>query len=513
MQTAPGLERRLADAAGRDDAADRALVARVHPPDWTNPEPASKYDLVVLGGGTAGLVSAMGAAGLGARVALVERHLLGGDCLNTGCVPSKAVIRSSRLVGELRRGAALGVTPGEVRVDFPAVMRRMRERRAHIAANDSAERLRQAGIDVYFGPATFADRRTVVVDSRRLRFGRAVIATGGRPSAPPVPGLDSTPYLTNETVFSLTELPRRLIVIGAGPIGCELAQAFARFGSEVTVLDLAPQVLPREDAAAAAIVQRRLLADGARLELGVRLDRVDEVAGEVTVRYHRDGERHTNGSVTGDTLLVAAGRAPNVEGLGLEAAGISFSAQGVTVNDRLQTSNPRVFASGDVCSAYKFTHAADAMSRIVVQNALFYGRRNASALVIPWVTYTDPEVAHVGVSEADVGKSRGRLQTITIDLSEVDRAVVDDETDGFVRVHHEGGRLRGCTIVAPHAGEMIGEAVYAMTHGGTLTALSTTVHPYPTQGEALRKAGDAYRRQALTPALRRWLERYFRWTR
>lgn len=496
------------------DPADRELVDHVHPPNWRPPRPAPAYDLVVLGGGTAGLVSAMGAAGLGARAALVEQHLLGGDCLNTGCVPSKAVLRSARLVGELRRAAGLGVRTGSVSVDFPAVMRRMRQRRAHIAANDSADRLRQAGVDVFFGRARFADRRTVLVDDRRLRFRRAVIATGGRPVAPPVPGLDAVPFLTSETVFSLTELPRRLIVIGAGPIGCELAQAFARFGSVVTVLDQAAQVLPREDADAAAVVRRHLEADGVRLELAATLDRADHAGGEVAVRYRRRGDGPVAGaSVTGDALLVAAGRAPNIERLGLEEAGIAASDQGVVVNDRLQTSNPRVFASGDVCSAYRFTHAADAMSRIVLQNALFYGRRKAGALVIPWVTYTDPEVAHVGVSEADVAASDGRLQTLTIELSDVDRAVVDDETDGFVRVHHERGRLRGCTIVAPHAGEMIGEAVYAVTHGGHLAALSATVHPYPTQAEALRKAADAYRRQALTPGRRRWLERYFRWTR
>ncbi len=495
------------------DDADLERARLVHPPTWRNPQPADKYDLVVLGGGTAGLVSAMGAAGLGARVALVERHFLGGDCLNTGCVPSKAVIRSARAVGEIRRAAALGVTAGAVQVDFATVMGRMRRRRATIAAHDSAERLREAGIDVFFGSASFADDRTIAYHGGRLRFRRAVIATGGRPTAPPVAGLHETPFFTNETIFSLTERPRRLLVIGAGPIGCELAQAFARFGSSVTVLDQAPQVLPRESAAAAAIVRRRMESDGVRFETGIRLDRADALPGEIRLHYFRDGERQERASVTGEVLLVAAGRAPNIEGLRLDLAGIKATPRGVSVNDRLQTSNPRVYASGDVCSDYKFTHAADAMSRIVIQNALFFGRRTASALVIPWVTYTDPEVAHLGVSEAEVANSGGRLQTIAVPLADVDRAVVDDETDGFVRVHHERGRLRGCTIVAPHAGEMIGEVAYAMTHRGTLGALSSTVHPYPTQAEALRKAGDIYRRQSLTPGVRRWLERYFSWTR
>lgn len=489
------------------DEANRDLVRLVHPPAWRNPRPASAYDLVVLGGGTAGLVSAMGAAGLGARVALVEKHLLGGDCLNTGCVPSKALLRSARLAAEVRRAAAFGVAAGQPTVNFGAVMARMRQRRASIAIHDSAERLAKAGVDVFFGEAAFADDRTVAVGEARLPFRRAVIATGGRPAAPPVPGLDAVPFLTNETVFSLTELPRRLLVIGAGPIGCELAQAFARFGSTVTLFGRPPQVLPRDDADAAAIVKDSLESDGVRLELGVKLTGVDGgAAGDLRIRYE-------GGTAAGDAILVAAGRAPNIDDLRLEAAGVRATPHGVSVDDRLRTSNRRVYASGDVCSAYKFTHAADAMSRIVIQNALFYGRRKASALVIPWVTYTDPELAHVGVSQADVARSGGRLRTITIPLSDVDRAVVDDETGGFVRVHHENGRLRGCTIVAAHAGEMIGEIAYAMTHGGSLAALSSTIHPYPTQAEAFRKAGDAYRRQSVTPRVGKWFARYFAWTR
>lgn len=497
-----------------DDEANRALEARVRPAGWSNPTPREVYDLVVIGGGTAGLVSAMGAAGLGARVALVERHRLGGDCLNSGCVPSKALIRSARVVGEARRSGSLGVRLGTPQVDFPFVMRRMRERRAQIAANDSAERFRRAGIDVFFGEGRFTDRRTVEVGDARLRFSRAVIATGGRPAAPPVPGLDGVPFLTNETVFSLTELPRRLLVLGAGPIGCELAQAFARFGSQVTLMDLAARVLPREDADASALVAGQLAADGITLALGATLERVERSGSIVRVGLrNRDHDAAAPVVHEGDALLVAAGRAPNVEGLGLDAAGVTATRDGVTVDDRLRTSNPRVYASGDVASAYKFTHAADALSRVVLQNALFYGRRKASALVIPWVTYTDPEVAHVGVTSADVERSGGRLRTITIPLSDVDRAIVDEATGGFVRVHHERGVIRGGTIVAAHAGEMIGELAYAMTHGGTLAKLSGVVHPYPTQSEALRKAGDAYRRESLTPGVRRWFERYFRWTR
>lgn len=492
------------------DEANQRLVAAVHPIGWVNPPPRGVYDLVVVGGGTAGLVSAIGAAGLGARVALVERGLLGGDCLNTGCVPSKALLRSARTVGELRRAAHLGIRVDGVEPDFSAVMQRMRERRAEISAHDSVRRLQEAGVDVFFGTGRFASDRTIDVDGRLLSFKRAIIATGGRPTAPPVPGLDAIPILTSENVFWLTELPRRLLVIGAGPIGCELAQALARFGSAVTVFDVAPRVLPNEDPDATAIVQRQLIADGVTFHLGVKLLDATAEDGSIALSYEQPGGV---GRASGDRILVAAGRAPNVEGLGLDVSGVETSKAGVVVNDRLQTSNRRIYAAGDVCSRFKFTHAADAMARVAIQNALFFGRRRASSLIIPWCTYTDPEVAHVGAYESEAHQQGRRVETITLALSDIDRAIVDDEADGFVRVHHERGRLLGCTIVAAHAGEMIAEPTFALRHGARLADFSLTIHPYPTQTEALRGIGDAYRRTRLTPRVRRWLERYFQWTR
>jgi len=495
------------------DRTDEKLLEAVRPSGWSNPRPAERYDLVVIGGGTAGLVAAMGGAGLGARVALVERHRLGGDCLNTGCVPSKALLRSAHVVGELRRAAGLGIEVGEFRADFGRVMQRLRDRRSQLAANDSAGRFRKAGVDVFFGQARFSSPTAVDVDGQGLSFRRAVIATGGRPAVPPVEGLDDVPFLTNESVFDLTTLPRRLLVIGAGPSGCELAQAFARFGSAVTVIDRGAHVLPREEPDAAAIVEGALERDGVQLVLGAEIDRVTARADEIVLDVSAGPSTREPRTLVGDALLVAAGRAPNVEGLDLASAGVEVSSGGVAVDDRMRTSNPRVYASGDVCSRFQFTHAADAQSRLVLRNALFFGRRRASRLVMPWVTFTDPEVAHVGVTHAEVAASGGRLAAITVQLSEVDRAVVDDATDGFVRVYHERGRLRGCTIVAAHAGEMIGEAAYAVTNAGTLAALSSTVHPYPTQAEALRRAGDMYRRRALTPSLKTWFERYFKWTR
>jgi pyruvate/2-oxoglutarate dehydrogenase complex dihydrolipoamide dehydrogenase (E3) component len=487
------------------DAADERLRAHVHPPDWASPEPRDRYHLVVVGGGTAGLVSAIGAAGLGARVALVERSLLGGDCLVTGCVPSKAILRSARAAAEARRAEGVGIHVAGVEADFGAVMRRMRERRADISPHDSAARVRAAGVDVFFGEGRFTSASTLDIGGRTLRFKRAVIATGGRPAIPPIPGLSTVPYLTNETVFALTERPRSLAIIGAGAIGCELAQAFARLGSEVTLVDQAGQVLPQEDPDAAAIVAGRIAADGVRIELQASVAAVRKEEGRILVRLEREGRE-----LSCDQLLVAVGRSPNVETLDLAAAGVAADKAGVTVDDRLRTSNRRIFAAGDVCSPFKFTHAADAMARIVIQNALFFGRARASALVIPWCTYTDPELAHVGW-HAEAARRHGHtVETVTVRLDDVDRAVVDEERDGFVRVHHERGRMLGCTVVASRAGDMIGLPTYALRRGGSLDDLGATICPYPTETNAFRAAADAYRRTRLTPRARAWLRRYFR---
>ncbi|MBI4161338.1 MAG: mercuric reductase, partial [Acidobacteria bacterium] len=373
-----------------DDAHNRALVENVHPPAWVNPTPTGRYNLVVLGAGTAGLVSAVGAAGLGAKVAIVEKHLLGGDCLNFGCVPSKGVLRAARAVHAVRHAEALGVrTGGPVDFDFAAAMERMRRLRAGISQKDSAHRLARLGVDVFLGEARFVAPDAVEVDGRRLAFSRAVIATGARAAGLPIPGLADAGFLTNETVFSLTRLPRRLIVIGGGPIGCELAQAFRRFGSELSILSLGSRLLPREDEDAAAVLAARFQRDGIHLALGAKIQRVERRRDGKAVVFERDGRQEV---VTGDEILVGVGRVPNVEGLGLEAAGVECDKTGVKVDDYLRTTNRRIYAAGDICSVYKFTHAADAMARVVLRNALFFGREKASDLVIPWCTYTDPEV-------------------------------------------------------------------------------------------------------------------------
>jgi pyruvate/2-oxoglutarate dehydrogenase complex dihydrolipoamide dehydrogenase (E3) component len=488
--------------------ADESLDRLVCPHGWQNPQPRGIYDLVVIGGGTAGLVSAVGAAGLGARVALVEQKRLGGDCLNTGCVPSKAILRAARAVGEIRRAADLGVHTGRCDVDFGAVMRRMRQRRAELAVNDSAERLTRLGIDLFFGAGSFISPRELALGPTSLRFRRAVIATGSRPAIPPIEGLADTPYLTNETVFGLTERPGRLLAIGAGPIGCELSQALARLGTQVVLFDQSPRVLPNDDPDGSVVVQRALIKDGIQLKLTTEIRRVSR-RGEAVVVCFRRSPDHPDEEIEGDGLLVATGRTPDVSGLDIERAGIQAGPQGVVVDDRLRTGNRRVYAAGDVCSRFQFTHAADAMARIAIQNALLFGRRKASALTIPWCTYTDPQVAHVGLTLDSARARQQRVQTITVALADIDRGVLDDETEGFLRVHHQRGRVAGCTIVSSQAGDLIGLAGNLIGRRARMAELSSTIFPYPTQAEAYRKAGDAYRRTLLTPRVRRAFERYF----
>jgi pyruvate/2-oxoglutarate dehydrogenase complex dihydrolipoamide dehydrogenase (E3) component len=508
MHQPPALEPR--------DEHNERLLANVHPADWRNPTPADRYNLVVIGAGTAGLITAAVASGLGAKVALVERALLGGDCLNVGCVPSKAVIRSARRAHEARAAAEIGLRlePG-AEVDFPAVMRRMRAIRARISEDDSARRYQhELGADVFLGAARFTGPDAVEVDGARLRFRRAVIATGARPVEPPIEGLAATGFLTNETVFQLTERPRRLAVIGGGPIGCELAQAFRRLGSEVVLFHDAGHVLNREDADAAALVQDALAREGVELVLGCRIHKVAAGGGGKRVRFSCEGGSERE--VVVDEILVGAGRAPNVDGLGLETVGVAFDARrGVHVDDRLRTSNRRIFAVGDVAMDWKFTHAADAAAKIVVQNALFFRRLRLSDLVMPWCTYTDPEVAHVGI-QAHEARARGiALDTFTIPLERVNRAVCDGEAEGFVKVHVQQGsdRILGATIVAAHAGEMIPSIVLAMTAGLGLAKLASAVHPYPTQAEGIKAAANAYLRTRLTPRVARLFQRFLAWTR
>lgn len=494
------------------DQYNQVLQSNVHPPNWNNPSPSGRYNLVVIGAGTAGLVTAAGAAGLGAKVAIVERNLMGGDCLNVGCVPSKAVISAARAAAAVRGAHEFGIeVPQSVNVDFGATMQRMRRLRARISPNDSAQRFRDLGVDVFFGQARFIDSSTVDVDGTKLKFKRAVIATGARAAAPPIPGLNMVDYLTNENIFALTELPRRLGVIGAGPIGCEMAQAFAQFGSEVYLLEAEHGILPREDRDAAEVVQRAITRDGVKLLCcGRNLAIKNEGGIRLTVDSHG-----TEYDEPVDKLLVAVGRAPNVENLDLEAVGVDYDKKGVKVNERLQTTNPRIYAAGDICSPYQFTHAADFMARIVIQNALFKGRSKSSSLVIPWCTYTSPEIAHVGLYEQQAIQHGIEVTTFVQELRDVDRAILEGEDDGFVKVHVKKGtdRIVGATIVARNAGDLISEITLAMTNGLGLKKIGSTIHPYPTQAEAIRKLGDQFNRTRLTPMVKSMFHTWLKWTR
>ena len=507
MTTKPAV---LPDVSPLDEH-NLKLIENVHPTRWTNPDPAGRYHLVVVGAGTAGLIAASFAAGAGGRVALVEQHLMGGDCLIVGCVPSKAIIRSSRVFAELRDAASLGWrVPEGAEADFPAVMARMRRVRAQISPNDSASRYRdQKGVDVFLGPGRFTASDTLEVEGKTLRFKKAVIATGARATYPPIAGLADVGFLTNETVFNLTERPRRLAVIGAGPIGSELAQAFCRLGSEVTLLEMADHILVREDPDAAAIVQASMIRDGVTLVVKCGVQRVERTDAGKVIHFTCGGER----SVVVDEILVGAGRAPNVEGLNLEAAGVTYDRHGVQVNDSLQTSNPRIYGAGDVCMAWKFTHAAEEAARVAVQNALLPGRRKLSALTMPWCTYTDPEIAHVGMYEHEARQRGIDVDTFTHPWRDVDRAITDGEEDGFIKIHVKKGtdQILGATIVARHAGETISELTLAMVGKVGLKTLARVIHPYPTQADALRRAAFAYSVTRVTPLVKKLLGLWMKW--
>ncbi len=494
------------------DDFERQRLANVRPPDWVNPKPAERYKLVVIGAGPAGLVAAKGAAALGARVALVERELIGGDCLNIGCVPSKALIRTARLYAEMRAATHYGaVAPEHIEVDFPRAMAHMRRLRARISRADSIIDLANAGIDVFLGSGRFISTDTVEVDGTRLRFDKAMIATGSRPDTPHIPGADVVELLTNENIFDLTELPPRLLVVGGGPLGCELAQAFSRFGAKTIIAQDMPLFLCNEERDAAQLLSDSFARDGLEVRLntrvtGVRIQDGQKVVDMVSDDYHS--------SVAVDAILTGVGRIPNTEGLDLEQAGVQAREDGgVRVDDFLRTSNPRIYAAGDVCLEHKFTHTADASARIVVRNALFAGRQRLSKLTIPWCTYTDPEIAHVGLYVRQANERNIPVRSFTVPLHEVDRAILDDEQTGFVKIHvaQRSDKILGATIVASHAGEMINEITLAMVNGIGLNSLANVIHAYPTQAAAISKAANACNRTRLTPLvsglMRWWLRR------
>ena len=483
------------------DEHNQRLVDHVHPNDWKNPTPDGTYNLVAIGAGTAGLISAIGTAGLGGKVALIERHLMGGDCLNVGCVPSKALIAPSHLAARMKNAEALGLTSSDpVKEDFPKVMERLRKIRADISDNDSAQRYTDKGVDLFIGEGKFTGRNTIEVGGQTIKFKKAVITTGARALHPDIQGLEEAGFLTNETVFNLTERPEHLIVIGGGPIGCELAQAFRRLGSRVTIVERA-RFLPREDSEASAILAASFKRDGIEVLLESMVEKVSTEGGVKKVHLAQNGVAAT---VEGDQILIGMGRVPNIGNLGLEAAGVEFDPRtGIKVNDNLRTANPNIFAAGDCCMQWKFTHAADIAAQIVIQNALFGGKKKLSDINMAWCTYTDPEIAHVGIYEHDAKDKGIETDSYKFEMAENDRAQAEGETEGFVKVVVKKGtdKILGATIVATHAGEMINEISVAMAAGMGLGKIGGVIHPYPTRSEAIKRCAGLYNQTRLTPTV------------
>jgi pyruvate/2-oxoglutarate dehydrogenase complex dihydrolipoamide dehydrogenase (E3) component len=471
------------------------------------------YNVVVIGAGTAGLVTAAGTAGLGGRVALVERGRMGGDCLNTGCVPSKALISSARLVHQIRHARRWGLAEQPPQFRFEDVMERMRERRGAIAPNDSSERFESLGVDVVHGSARFVSPYEVEVNGARLRARNFVIATGSRAGIPPVEGLADAGALTNETIFDeLRTKPDRMVILGGGPIGCELGQAFARLGILVTIVQT-KRLLEKEDADVAELVRRRLEAEGVRVLTGTEAKRVSR-DGTIWSVQVQTGERAE--LLEAEAVLVAAGRVPNVEGLDLERARVAHDEKGIKVDAHLRTSQPHIYAAGDVAGGYQFTHLADHHARVVVRNILVpWPKSKVGTSVLPWCTYTSPEVGRVGLNEEQAAKNGTACDVWVQPMREVDRAVIESQEAGFAKVltHKGSDRILGATIVSEHGGDLIHELALAMKAGVGLRQISGMIHAYPTFAEVARKAADRYQKSRLTPLARRAFASLYRWQR
>ena len=463
-------------------------------------------DLAVIGGGAGGLVVASVAAQLGLRVTLIEKaSRLGGDCLHTGCVPSKTLIRTARVVSLMRRGAEFGLDAVMPHVDLGRISDHVHEVIDHIQQHDDPDRFRSYGCEVLFGTATFTDPYTVEVDGQPLRSRRFVIATGSRPAVPPITGLADVDYLTNESLFNLRELPRQLVVLGGGPIGVEMAQAFARLGSVVSLVERLPELLPHEDPEIATLLRQRLVSEGIRVLTATEVQRVYTEGEQVHVEC--SGGHHFRA----DKLLVATGRQANVERLGLKAAGVDHTARGVTVDRRLRTSRKHIFACGDVCGPYQFTHMAEYQAGVVISNAVFRFPKKTDYRVVPRVTYTDPELAHVGMTVREAAALGIEAKVLSFPFNGVDRALAEVEPYGLSKFVTRKGRILGATILGAHAGELIHEVALAMQTGATLRDLSATIHAYPTLAQIHRRTANSGFSGALfssgTRRLVKWINR------
>jgi pyruvate/2-oxoglutarate dehydrogenase complex dihydrolipoamide dehydrogenase (E3) component len=466
-----------------------------------------RYHVVVIGGGAGGLTVAAGAAGLGAKVALIDKGKLGGDCLWTGCVPSKALIQSAKIVHMARKAETFGLKI-EGKAEFSEAKRRIDESIAVLQKHDDPDRFRKMGVDVYTGTARLLDKHRVSIDENTVVFGKGiVIATGSSPNIPPIPGLKDIPFLTNETIFELEEAPSSLLVMGGGPIGLELAQSFARFGTKVTVIEMADRLLAKEEPELVPYVQKSLERDGITFMLGSKVTSAAMKPSEIELTVEAADGRQI--SINGAKLLVSTGRKPNTNGLGLEDAGVELNRGSIPVNAQLRTSIDHIFAVGDVNGTYPFTHAAGEEGKIVVSNALFGLKRKMSYKAFPWVTYTDPELFHLGMTEAEARENMKEIRVFETNLADVDRFVADHEADGRIKVITDAkGHILGAHAVGIGAGEFMQEMVYAAAIGKKIGTISQVVHPYPTRVGALQKTADQYWRQRL---FKGWLPKVFQW--
>jgi pyruvate/2-oxoglutarate dehydrogenase complex dihydrolipoamide dehydrogenase (E3) component len=474
---------------------EQIFLSRVRPEHWENPEPRNRYDLAIVGAGPAGLAAAESAARLGFSVVLIERNRVGGNSLNVGSVPSKAIIATARVYSTMPEAEAFGApVPNEPALEFDKVMARMRRIRMRISEHHSVHDLAALGIDIFFGSARFASVDALLVGDTRLHFKKALIATGARPRAPDIEGLDQVGYRTSATIFDMTTLPRRLAVIGGGPLGCELAQAFCRLGSHVTIVQNDPLFLPREERDAAEILSRSLARDGVEIRLNTRVVGARRDRGTKTLQIVNSG---MESEIQADEVLLSIGRVPNVEELGLETAGVDFDTdEGIKVDDFLSSTNPNIYAAGDVCLELKFTNAAQSSAGMAVQNALMKMQQRKSGSTIPWCTYCDPEIAHIGLHVWEARQQSIPIKSFTVMMHDVDRSITDGQNTGFVKVHIAQGsdRILGATIVASRASELINEMAVIMNTGIGMRALAAVVHTYPAQSGAIMLAAQAYTR-------------------
>ncbi|MCK5728484.1 MAG: FAD-dependent oxidoreductase [Methylococcales bacterium] len=464
----------------------------------------TEYDLCIIGGGAAGLVTAAGAATLGAKVILIEKNRLGGDCLYTGCVPSKTLIHSAAIAYAINTAANVGLDATLHSVDQTSVMRHIAKTIETIELNDSPERFRAMGVEVVFTKAEFIDHKHLMVGDRQITARKFVLATGSRPFIPSILGLNKVNYLTNETIFNTTEHIEHLIILGSGAIGCEMAQSFSRLGVKVSLLSHL-KLLPKEDADMSEVIEKQFLADEIRLYLNSRISSIEKSKYDIRV-YLNDAT-----VITGTHLLVAAGRQANIENLGLKKAGVDIKNGHLTINKCLRTTNKNIFACGDVAGPYLFTHMAEHQAGIVLRNALFYWPAKAQVKNIPWCTFTAPELARVGLSEKEAQESGLEYRVYSFPFSDVDRAITDAETNGKIKIiTSRKGKLLGACIVGKQAGELIAEYVLAISRGLNVSDLSQTIHIYPTLAQINRRVADQRFKESLTSTKKRWIKRLFR---